>query len=188
MLEEFVSQHRDAILADWFECILAGYPSETGKFLREKKDPFGNPVGAGLREELGTVLDGALGTAGGEQLIGALDRIVRVRAVQDFTPSGAVGFVLELKGLIRRWVDRHDIECGRELESFDEQVDRLVLTAFDVYAACREQVHEIRVKSIRDLSLNHIERLNEWRARKDAADEPDGELSTDEGRRKEWVP
>ena len=66
--------------------------------------------------------------------------------------------------------------------------DAAFSSAFDVYAACREQVHEIRVSSIRNLSLKHIERLNEWRARRDVEGEPDGELSKDEGRRKEWVP
>ena len=52
VLEEQIGQHRDAILGDWFDRILAGYPTETAKFLRSKKDPFGNPVGTGLRDEL----------------------------------------------------------------------------------------------------------------------------------------
>jgi hypothetical protein len=177
VLEEFVSQHRDAILGDWFECILAGYPKETGKFLREKKDPFGNPVGTGLREELGTLLDAALSTVDDEQLTAALDRIIRVRAVQDFEPSRAVGFLFELKAVIRRWTDRQGFEDGRELEEFDLQVDRLVLAAFDVYNVCREQLHEIRVRSIRKLSLDRIEQLNDWRAGRSGDGASDGEIS-----------
>jgi hypothetical protein len=177
LLEKFVTQHRDAMLGDWFESILAGYPSETAKFLRAKKDPFGNPVGTGLRDELGTILDAVLGIVDDDCLDRALDRVIRIRAVQEFPPSEAIAFIFELKALLRRWADREGLEAGDELQRLDVQVDRLALAAFDVYNACREQMHEIRVSSIRKLSLDRIERLNEWRAGRDAGQAPDGEPS-----------
>jgi hypothetical protein len=187
MLEDLVSQHRDEILGDWFETIVAGYPPETAKFLREKKDPFGNPVGTALRDELGALLDAALGTVD-ERCEAALDRVIRVRAVQDFAPSAAVAFLLELKVLLRRRLAGEGLAPGPELEDLDRRVDRLVLAAFDVYNSCREQMHEIRVSSIRKLSLDRIEQLNEWRAGRDAESASDAENSQDEGRRREWVP
>jgi len=190
VLEEWVAQHRAAILSDWFEHIVGGYPEETARFLRGTNDPFGNPVGAALREELGTVLDGALNRVEDRDLSAALDRIIRVRAVQEMSPSTAIAFVLQLKPIVRQLaMSGGDPLPEEEIDRIEGFVDRLVLMAFDVYTTCREQIFEIRVKSIRDLSAKNIERLNEWRAGQGPGDAPpDDDTSLEEGRRREWAP
>ena len=188
-LGELVAEHRFAVLADWMERILATYPPETARFLRDTSDPFGNPVGAALREELGTLLDGVLGSAEDERLLASLDRIVRVRAVQGLAPSAAVGFVLELKPILQHLLETAGIDARDERARLDRQVDRVVLAAFDVYSGCREQVYEIRVRSIRDLSMKHLERLNEWQARRTCRPTTaDAEGAPQPGRSKEWAP
>lgn len=188
-LGALVAEHRGAVLADWLERILATYPPETARFLRETGDPFGNPVGAALREELGTLLDGVLGRVDDARLQSALDRIVRVRAVQEMAPSAAVGFVLELKPILEQLLLDCGVEARDEQESLHRQVDRVVLAAFDVYSSCREQVYEIRVRSIRELSMKRIDQLNEWRARRDGSGPAaDVEASLQQGRSKEWAP
>ena len=188
-LGELVAEHRFAVLADWMEGILATYPPETARFLRDTSDPFGNPVGAALREELGTLLDGVVGAADDERLRASLDRIVRVRAVQGLAPSAAVSFVLELKPILQHLLETSGIDGRDERARLDRQVDRVVLAAFDVYSDCREQVYEIRVRSIRDLSMKHIERLNEWRVRRDDRDTAtEIGVSPEQGRSKEWAP
>lgn len=182
-LRDLVSKHRTAVLADWLERIFAGYPPETARFLRTNRDPFGNPVGAALRAELGTVLDGAVGAAEDERLRSALDRIIRVRAIQDFMPSAAIGFVLDLKPILRGLVEDAGAVADGERDRIDGLVDRVVVMAFDVYSSCREQVFEIRIRSIRDLSLKQIERLNEWRIRRgDNPPSAEAETSRQEGR------
>jgi len=186
---ELVAEHRGAVLADWLERIVRTYPPETARFLRETGDPFGNPMGAALREELGTVLDGVLGWVDDARLQSALDRIVRVRAVQEMAPSAAVGFVLELKPILEQLLRDCGVAGRDELASLHRQVDRVVLAAFDVYSGCREQVCEIRVRSIRELSMNRIDQLNEWRARRDGdAPAAEVEASLQQGRSKEWAP
>jgi hypothetical protein len=188
-LRELVSAHHAAVVGDWLELVYSGYPQETARFLRTTKDPFGNPVGTALREELGTVLDGTVGAIDDESLRTSLDRIIRIRAVQDFAPSAAIGFLLDLKPILRRLVDESGGAGRDELDLVDRWVDRVVVMAFDVYTSCREQVFEIRVRSIRDLSLKQIERLNEWRIRRDGrAPAADAETSPHEGRSKEWAP
>ncbi len=162
-----VARHRDDLVEAWFELLVSGYPDQTARFLRERKDPFHNPVGTGLRRELAAVVDGLVRGAAPGELAEPLDRVVRIRAVQDMAPSAAVGFVLELKALLRREVGP-ELEAA-ELEQLDGWVDRLMLAAFDVYAACREQVSEIRVHEIRNRSMKVMERLNAWRERRDAA-------------------
>lgn len=186
---ELAAEHRGAVLADWLERIVRTYPPETARFLRETGDPFGNPVGAALREELGTVLDGVLGRVDDARLQSALDRIVRVRAVQEMAPSAAVGFVLELKPILEQLLRDCGVDGRDELASLHRQVDRVVLAAFDVYSSCRDQMYEIRVRSIRNLSMKRIDQLNEWRARRDRggpAAEVEGSIQ--QGRSKEWAP
>jgi hypothetical protein len=188
-LRELVTEHRDAVLAGWLERILEAYPPEAARFLRTTGDPFGNPAGTALREELGTLLDGVLGAAGDGPLQSALDRIVRVRAVQEMTPSAAVGFVLELKPILEQVLGDSGLDARDELERLHRRVDRVVLAAFDVYSACREQVYEIRVRSIRELSIKRIDQLNDWRARRDGSDPTAApEAPRQQGRSKEWVP
>jgi hypothetical protein len=151
---------RKEIAMRWFDRIIARYPPETASFLLSQPDPFANPVGAGLREELEPILFSVLD---GEDPIGqesALDRIIRVRALQEMSPSEAVAFIVELKQVFDEVVVDNPVEQQR---IFAERVDRLLLVAFDVYSRCREQVYEIRVREIRNRSLKVMERLNEWR-------------------------
>ncbi|MCP4899245.1 MAG: hypothetical protein GY906_19955 [bacterium] len=162
MLKSVFSQHRDTLLERWTQRILDGYPDETAKFLSKQKDQFANPVGSGLRSEVGQIFDGIVNQDDPEVLLESLDRVIRVRAVQDFSPAGAVAFILELKPLAREVVGEE--EHRAVLEEFDCAVDRVLLAAFDVYSRCREQMFEIRVDAIRRQSITVIERLNEWRA------------------------
>lgn len=174
MLEEFLSQHRAALLSDWFDRVVDGYPAETARFLRSKPDPFANPVGIGLRDELAPLIDGLLAGADERQLAPPLDRILRVRAIQDMPPSAALGFLFDLKELVRDRLAAEGPDFAAELTVFERRIDRLVLTALDVYSQCREQVYEIRVREIRNRSMKMMERLNQWRARRDGFGEVDG--------------
>jgi hypothetical protein len=191
MLEEFLSRHRAAILSDWFEHIVTSYPPETARFLREQQDPFANPVGAGLRDGLGPLFDSLVASredGADEEHESSLDRIVRVRAVQDHTPSSAVAFIFELKELIRSRVEASGESLGDELLALETKIDRLALEAFDLYAKCREQIFDIRVKEIRNLSMKQMERLNEWRATRDSSAEADVGDSREEGGQTSWAP
>ena len=151
---------RDKILARWYDRIVDGYPAETARFLREQSDPFANPVGAALREELAPILDGILDDRDPTDVEQALDRIVRVRSLQDMSPSEAVSFVLILKSVFDEVADGATGDAKRH---FDSRVDGMLLTTFNVFSRCREQVYDIRVKEIRNRSLKVMERLNSWR-------------------------
>lgn len=153
-------QQRDEMLGRWFDLIVGAYPDETERFLREQADEFANPVGAALREELGPILDGVLSGCDPVELEPPLDRVIRVRALQDMSPAEAVAFILQLKPLFA--------EIGEEVSDvaraeFERRVDTALLTAFNVYSRCREQVFDIRVKEIKNRSLKMMERLNSWR-------------------------
>jgi len=167
MLDRDIAEHQDEILKRWIDSVVDGYPEETAKFLRSKTDPFANPVGAGLREGLAELLDGIIHGVEPEELSSALDRVIRVRAVQEFAPSAAVNFVFELKGLLREVVGGTNAETDGTPDPIDQRIERLGMCAFDVYMSCREQMWAIRAQEIRNQSVGIMERVAEWRERRE---------------------
>jgi hypothetical protein len=167
MLEDWIGRHRAEIQRRWFEHITETYPEETSRFLKSQADQFANPVGARLRHATTSIVDGLGDGRPAAELVGALDEILRVRALQEFSPSAAVGFILQLKRVVRDFGSRSDAIDEASLAAFDLRVDELVLAAFDVYEACRDQMYKAQISQIRNRSLKAMERLNEWRARRD---------------------
>jgi len=164
---DHIAEHRDEILERWIDGVVEGYPEETAKFLRSKTDRFANPVGAGLREGLAELLDGVIRGVESDELSSALDRVIRVRAVQEFAPSAAVSFVFDLKDLLREVVGDTNAETNGSLDRMDQRIERLGMCAFDVYMRCREQMWSIRAQEIRNQSVGIMERVAEWRERRE---------------------
>lgn len=133
----------EAIVAQWFARAVESYPGLTQHFLAAERDQFRNPVGHILRESLAALVQQVLGDMDAERIAEALDPIVRIRAVQDFTPSQAVGFVFLLKPVLREHPPEQDAAM------LDHRIDQLALVAFDNYMKCREQIAETRVNESR---------------------------------------
>jgi hypothetical protein len=167
MIDREIAEHQDEILKRWIDHTIDGYPEETAKFLRSKTDRFENPVGAGLREGLAVLLDGVFRGVEPEQFSSAMDRVIRVRAVQELSPSKAVGFVFDLRGLLREVVGDTNAGTRESLDTIDQRIERLGMYAFDVYMSCREQMWAIRAQEIRNQSVGIMERVAEWRERRE---------------------
>jgi hypothetical protein len=95
---------------------------------------------------------------------------MKIRAVQQFTPSQAVGFVFRLREIVRAELGgvAADPEVSVELAELDAQIDRIALAAFDTYVACREQVYELRI--------NEVKRQVSWIVDKVNQQDPDLQL------------
>jgi hypothetical protein len=125
-----------SIAAEWLKRVLAEYPEQTARILSQEKDRFRNPVGHALREGLPVLVEELLGEMNKDRILPALDGIVRIRAVQDFTPAQAVGFIFLLRPIVGQVPDLLHVQ---------DRIDELALLAFDLYTKCREQLHEARV-------------------------------------------
>lgn len=164
-----LKEHRQAVFDRWFDAVIAGYPEKTGEFLRKQKDPFANPVAAGLREGLDRIVSGLAEGRESADLEEALDLVIRVRAVQEFSPAEAVGIFFDLKEIVRDVLDvgsKGAPPIAADLADFDRAVDRLGLAAFDVYMKCREELWAIRAREIRNQSVGIMERVQAWRERR----------------------
>jgi hypothetical protein len=157
--DELLRKKRDAIRGAWIERIVEEYPAESVRFIRTQKDRFRNPIGETIEKGTEAVLDGLIDGADRETLKRAADGIIRLRAVQDFPPSQAVGFLLRLKGVIEKVVGDHADPDAHEV--LDTRIDDLVLDSFDLYMQCREKVFEIRVNETRARTWKLLERAEE---------------------------
>ena len=147
-LKTLLEQKRETILGEWFDLIAGSYPQATSEFLAKQADRFRNPVGYAIGQSIGAIYDQIVSAMNRDELLHALDGIIRIRSVQDFSPSEAVAFVFQLKAVIRDVMDEQlrGSEKWDDLADLEARVDRVALLAFEKYMECREKLHEIRNK------------------------------------------
>jgi len=152
MLKELLEKKKAAILDRWFRLILETYPGDTSQFLKQEKDPFVNPVGATVSREINLLYDELLKEMDSEKVSVALDNIIRIRCVQDFSASRAVLFIHHLKRAIKEELagELQGDPMFREWLTFESNIDHLSLLAFDIYMKCREKIYEIRLHEMKD--------------------------------------
>jgi len=92
-LEDVLKQKASHIRKRWLNLILDTYPADSQRFLREQKDRFANPVGTSLSRAVETLYHELLHGMDPEKVHSSLDEIVRIRAVQDFSPARAMTFI-----------------------------------------------------------------------------------------------
>ena len=152
-LAQLLAPKKAAIVKKWYERVVAGYAKETARFLNTQKDPFQNPVGMHTQQSLQALVDLLGSDADPATLQKALDPTIRIRAIQAFTPSKAVGFIFELKDLIRDVLpelNKQDKAVQRLTIELDKQIDEMALAAFDVFVQCREKIYELQAGEMRE--------------------------------------
>ena len=96
-----------------------------------------------------------------EKISSALNDIIKIRAIQDFSPSKAVAFVLLLKKIIYDELedDLKDKDIFYEFLRMESIIDRIALMAFDLYMDCREKVNQIRINQIKSGSISFMDKI-----------------------------
>lgn len=158
-LENLLLEKRSKIVKKWRDVIVESYPSDTQRFFAKEKDQFANPVGHVIDNKIENLYDELIKGGDYEKISSSLDNIIRIRAVQDFKPSQAVSFVLQLKDVIREELEDKSPLNGLsgELRTLENRIDKIALLAFDIYSQCRQKVYEIRVHEVK----NHLGKLLE---------------------------
>jgi hypothetical protein len=143
---------RKAELAEkWADLVLKTYPKETQKVWGRQKDRFQNPVGAAIIEATRDLFDQMLDWKDAEAMAQSLDKLIRIRSVQDFSPSQAINFVFLLKKLLRDEFFS-DLKAQGRLEDllrFEAKVDNLAMMSFDIYTKSREMIYRMRVDEVK---------------------------------------
>lgn len=146
-------EHRQPIVNAWVDAVYATYPLDTTGFLRTKEDAFCNPVGEITTSMAGYLYDAVAGEHIIEERVrDSLERFVKLRSVQDFSPSQGIGVFYLLKPLMRGTLLPLCEAAGQNaayLEA-ESRLDTLALMAFDIYISTREKLSEMRIKEIKD--------------------------------------
>jgi len=136
------------ILHRWIQNIRATFPHAQAEWSSRRGDEFVRPVGHLMVKEMEAIFEGLLRGGRPADFSGSLDRIMRVRAVQDFSPAQAVSVLFQLKEAIRTELrdELRESQTCLELFAFETEIDALALLSFDLYMKCREDIHELKLK------------------------------------------
>lgn len=160
---EHLKKHRSRIVNDWFKAVIATYPPEASKLFSNLSDSFDNPVGSTAKHSLENVFDALIEGADGKTIKPLLDPIIRIRAVQEFTPAQALYFVMDLKRIVRESLKKQlkkDDALRRSLTELDARIDVLVFVGFDIYVGCREQIYAFKANHVKDRTLRLLKKAN----------------------------
>jgi hypothetical protein len=145
----FLQENNVVILDRWIDRVLATYAPESKRIFKRFDDQFANPVGYHVAQRLKDFYrafceeeDPAAGAA-------ALEQLIRIRAVQDFTPAQAVSFIFELKPIVAEEYCKAGSFEPEIWLGFAQRVDTVALMVFDMYLANRERLYQVRIAELK---------------------------------------
>jgi hypothetical protein len=148
----FLEKRKSAIVSKWFDEVAASYAPDAGRLLKKQRDPFSNPVGMSFRDGLSGLFDQVVHGIDREGALPFLDPLIRIRAVQAFTPSQATSFIFSLKTLLRRNYGKEicDQQLQEALVEIENRIDTLGFLAFDLFMECREKIYQLKTDTERN--------------------------------------
>jgi hypothetical protein len=150
-LTDLLAQKKSIIIEKWLRVIYESYPPETAIFLKKEKDRFDNPMGICISQGIKGLYEALLQEMETDQVRAALDEIIRIRAIQAFSPSQALAFIFLLKNVVREELAKElrGGDLAGELLEWESRIDGLALLGFDVYTKRREKLNEIKLNEIK---------------------------------------
>jgi hypothetical protein len=160
--KDLLLERKSSILKRWFDGIIESYPSDSSNFFKNNKDQFTNPVGCTFTEVIHGLFEELLQGGDSEKYFPYLNDIIKIRAVQDFSPSQAVSFVFLLKKAVREELkdELKRNQFSNEFNKLESEIDALALLSFDIYMKCREKIYEIRTNETRNMMFRLLKRAN----------------------------
>jgi RsbT co-antagonist protein rsbRD N-terminal domain len=152
MIKEKILQKKDVIVRNWIQTIFDTYPAETSDFLGKQKNQFSNPVGHIISETAESLFEAIINGSQALEIKILLNDLIKVRAVQNFLPSQAAGFIFPLRNIIREQVntDLNDEKSFEEFWIIESEIDSAALIAFDLFLEAREKIFQLRINDIKN--------------------------------------
>ncbi|MCP4706811.1 MAG: hypothetical protein GY865_19610 [candidate division Zixibacteria bacterium] len=142
---------KDIILDKWIKSILDGYQFEGARFFTENDNPFHNPVGTKTKSESELILSQILGDMDLAILEKSLEKIIKIRSIQEFSASEAVSFINLLKQVIDDEINSEEFKDipNSDILNVFARIDKVILMAFDIYMYNRERISQIKINEIK---------------------------------------
>jgi len=149
-LRSLIKKKKAVILKKWLAAIYDTYPADTVEFIAGENDMFANPAGHTITANVEYILEGLIRGEDTSALSAYVECIIRIRAVQDFTPAQATSFISSLETVIfsqlKPEICRHNLLD--EWEELQARIDNLTLLACGIHAKMKERIQHIRMKEI----------------------------------------
>lgn len=165
-IRSLLGEKKPAILKQWFDSIIATYPSDTANFFKGQKNTYaGSIVGQTIYEGIEGIFDDLVSETPTDKLNSCLDNIVRVRAIQEFEPSAAINFIFLLKQIIRSELINDIREGGffEELMEIESRLDGYANISFDIYMKCREKLYDLKATEMRNWTYRAVTKSKMYR-------------------------
>lgn len=162
-IDTVLRQKKASILHRWFTLTMDGYPPGGGAFFGKETNSFANPVGSTLLGGMKILLTSLLDGTDCGKLSETLESMVKIRAVQDFSPSQALAFIFLLKKAVRRELDdeiQNALISPGELLAFESRIDDMGLLSFNIYMKCREKIYELRTNQVKNMMFTLFKRAD----------------------------
>ncbi|MBT8374850.1 MAG: RsbRD N-terminal domain-containing protein [Deltaproteobacteria bacterium] len=171
-LRNLLENKKSTIINKWFEYVTDTYAPDAALFFKNQGDEFLNPVGGTTRSILEKLFEAILKKTDADGIAVTLEPLIKIRAVQNFSPSKAVGFLFVLKTIIRKELKKELKKINpEELVSIDARIDSLALIGFDIFMQCREKIYDLKTNTERSKIYTAFARAG--LIKEIAADEPD---------------
>lgn len=149
LLGDLLAESKGEIVERWVDAVLATYPEDAARIFKKGKDQFANPVGCAVKDGLWAVYPLLFEKDEPEAVAAAVEYMVRIRAVQDFSPSVAVSPPYLLKKVVRELCRKEKVTDLEGWQLFEEKADFLARTMFDQYMDCRERLYRTRLEEFK---------------------------------------
>jgi hypothetical protein len=163
-LRELLVEKQAALIGRWLNAVLAEYGERTAVRWLRTRDPFANPVGHALTTGLPDLFAMVVGDGDpSAEAQAALETILRIRSVQELSPSQAVGFVYHLRDAVREELAAELAGGGAhaaDLAAVEKRIERLAMLAFDQYVRIRDQIFRLRQDELRRSVASLLRRWN----------------------------
>lgn len=147
-IKDLLSQKRKKIINRSFDLTISTYPEETQSFFKDRNRQFTNPVGFTTYQAIEQIIEKIISDEPIENFKTPLEELLRLRAIQDFTPSQAIGFIFFIKKAIQEELEKE--ANSAELIDLLSRIDSLSLIAFDIYMVQREKIYNIKANELID--------------------------------------
>jgi hypothetical protein len=155
-LIDFIKENNIKILDRWIDQVLGSYAPESRRILKQQQDQFANPIGYNVAQRLREFFIAFCDEEEPDKSAAALEPLIKIRAVQDFSPAQSVAFIFQFKEIVADEYNKaKEITFDtRQWLAFSGRVDMVALLVFDIYLACRERLYQTRINEIK--SGRHI--------------------------------
>jgi len=161
-LVDVLERKQKSILKIWFD-LIAQTSLDAGTSMLKTRDRFTNPVGHITISAIEVLYEELLkGKPDSQRAADSIADIIRIRAVQNFTPSQAVAFIFLLKKAIRAELEDEKNKKGfsDELSGLEYLIDEMACHTFNIYMDCREKIYQVKVDEMK-FKIDNMTRLIE---------------------------